>query len=82
MQKKLEKIKEIDCDRFKDQEKIGEGTYGTVFKAFDTKTNRVVALKRIKLDDAENGFPSTTLREISILKECSHKNVVRFERKI
>ena len=75
---KNEKIKELfEDERFQNFEKLGEGTYGTVYKAFDKKVNRIVALKKIKLDDTENGFPSTTLREISILKECSHNNVVR-----
>ena len=36
-----------------------------------------VALKRIKLDDDEEGVPSSALREICLLRELRHKNVVR-----
>lgn len=32
-------------------EKIGEGTYGTVFKARNKDGGEVVALKRVRLDD-------------------------------
>ena len=49
-------------------EKIGEGTYGTVFKAKNRETGEVVALKRVQLDDDDEGVPSSALREICILK--------------
>ncbi|XP_018669068.2 cyclin-dependent-like kinase 5 [Ciona intestinalis] len=58
-------------------EKIGEGTYGTVFKAKNRESGEVVALKRVQLDDDDEGVPSSALREICILKELKHKNVVR-----
>ena len=37
-------------DNFQKIEKIGEGTYGVVYKARDKKTGQVVALKKIRLD--------------------------------
>jgi serine/threonine protein kinase len=38
-------------ERFEKVEKIGEGTYGIVYKARDiTNSNRLVALKKIRLD--------------------------------
>ena len=40
-------------------------------------TSSPVALKRIKLDDDEEGVPSSALREICLLRELRHKNVVR-----
>jgi serine/threonine protein kinase len=55
---------------------VGEGTYGEVFKARCVKSDRIVALKRIKLDGEEEGIPSTAIREISLLKEMRHKNIV------
>ncbi|KAF3012201.1 hypothetical protein E8E14_008512 [Neopestalotiopsis sp. 37M] len=58
---------------------IEEGAYGWVARAKDLRTNRVVALKRLKLDDSPQnrvGLPETGLREIQILKDCSHRNVV------
>ena len=35
-------------ERFTHKEKIGEGAYGIVIKAFDRKRNTEVALKKIK----------------------------------
>jgi negative regulator of the PHO system len=50
--------------RYKKLEKIGEGTYATVYKAQDESTRQLVALKEIRLNPDE-GAPSTALREIS-----------------
>ena len=55
---------------------IGEGTYGVVYKALDLELNKLVAIKKIRLEDEEEGIPSTTLREIFALRECTHKNIV------
>lgn len=57
-------------------EKIGEGTYGVVYKARDRNTGQIVALKKIRLESEEEGVPSTAIREISVLKELQHENVV------
>ena len=57
-------------------EKIGEGTYGVVFKAREVESGRTIALKRIRLENDE-GVPSTAIREISLLKELRHNNIVR-----
>ena len=40
-------------------EKIGEGTYGVVFKGRNKKTNEIVAMKKIRLESEEEGVPST-----------------------
>ncbi|EAW24903.1 cyclin-dependent kinase [Aspergillus fischeri NRRL 181] len=59
-------------------EKIGEGTYGVVYKAREVNhPNRVVALKKIRLEAEDEGVPSTAIREISLLKEMKHPNVVQ-----
>jgi len=55
---------------------LGEGTYGVVYKAKDTETNEIVALKRIRLEVEDEGIPSTALREISLLRELDHPNIV------
>lgn len=62
---------------FDRREKIGEGTYGVVFKAIDTRCGTTVALKKIKNAAEEDGVPPTAIREVSILKELKHPNVVK-----
>ena len=62
---------------FQKLEKIGEGTYGVVYKALDRVTNQYVALKKIRLETESEGVPSTAIREISLLKELEHDNVVK-----
>ena len=65
-------------DEYERLEKIGEGTYGVVYKARNIRTNQIVALKRIRLDSDSEGVPSTAIREISFLKELSEDfNIVK-----
>jgi len=64
-------------DRYLKMEKVGEGTYGVVYKAKDLVTGDIVALKKIRLDAEDEGVPSTAIREISLLKELNHPNIVR-----
>lgn len=56
---------------------MGEGTYGVVYKAKDVYTGEIYALKKIRLEQEEEGVPSTAIREISLLKELNQDNVVR-----
>ncbi|KAK4242399.1 hypothetical protein C8A03DRAFT_40215 [Achaetomium macrosporum] len=57
---------------------IEEGAYGWVSRAKEMATGRVVALKRLKIDPKDRGgLPVTGLREIQILKDCDHRNVVK-----
>lgn len=53
------------------------GTYGLVYKARDKMTNQLVALKKIRLESEDEGTPSTAVREISILKQLQHPNIVQ-----
>jgi len=55
---------------------LGEGTYGKVYKAKCSQTGRSVALKKMKLEAEEEGVPSTAIREIALLKQLNHANVV------
>mmetsp|Transcript_691 Transcript_691/g.1836 ORF Transcript_691/g.1836 Transcript_691/m.1836 type:complete len:315 (-) Transcript_691:530-1474(-) len=61
-------------DQYEKLEKIGEGTYGKVYKAKDIASGKLVALKKTRLEMEEEGVPSTTLREISLLQMLSESN--------
>jgi serine/threonine protein kinase len=63
--------------RFNMLEKIGEGTYGMVYKAVCYNTGKRVAIKKIQIQYDDEGVPATALREISLLTEMNHINVVR-----
>lgn len=52
---------ENELEKYEIIDKIGEGIYGTVFKARDKKNKNLVALKKIKMDREEEGVPSTTI---------------------
>lgn len=69
-------LQRAQTERYERLEKLGEGTYGIVYKARDTSTGEIVALKKIRLENEEEGMPSTAMREISILKELNHVNIV------
>ncbi|RYQ95371.1 hypothetical protein Ahy_B08g090640 [Arachis hypogaea] len=58
-------------------EKIREGTYGVIYKARDRVTNETIALKKICLEQEDEGVPSIAFREISLLNEMQHRNIVR-----
>ncbi|XP_043493812.1 cyclin-dependent kinase 4-like isoform X1 [Polistes fuscatus] len=48
---------------------IGNGAYGTVYKARDSNTGQVVALKKVRVPLTTDGLPMSTVREISTLKQ-------------
>lgn len=54
------------------------GTYGVVYKGRHKATGQVVAMKKIRLESEEEGVPSTAVREVSLLQELKHPNVVRY----
>ncbi|XP_068633722.1 cyclin-dependent kinase 12 isoform X2 [Battus philenor] len=63
-------------DGFQVITQIGEGTYGQVYKAKDKNTGQLVALKKVRLENEKEGFPITAVREIKILRQLNHKNIV------
>lgn len=58
------------------------GTYGIVYKAVHKETKQPVALKKIRIETEDEGIPSTAIREMSLLKELRHPNIVWQEIKI
>lgn len=63
-------------ERYEALGKIGEGMYGVVYKARDCINGELLALKKIRLLDEDEGVPSTAIREISLLKDLTHPNIV------
>ena len=66
-----------ELEKYSKIEKVGEGTYGVVYKCKNKKSGDYVALKKIRLENEDEGIPSTAIREISILKQLKHQNIVR-----
>lgn len=64
------------ADRYLKREVLGEGTYGVVYKAIDTKTGQTVAIKKIRLGKHKEGVNFTALREIKLLKELKDPNII------
>nr|XP_056718871.1 cyclin-dependent kinase 10 [Euleptes europaea] len=70
------------CRSVKEFEKlnrIGEGTYGIVYRARDTLTDEIVALKKVRMDKEKDGIPISSLREITLLLKLQHPNIVELK---
>lgn len=59
-------------NRYEKLQVLGEGTYGKVYKVKDVLTEKIYAIKKIKIDKDDEGIPSTAMREIAILKHLNH----------
>ncbi|KAJ3431699.1 cyclin-dependent kinase 10 [Anaeramoeba flamelloides] len=62
--------------RYKKKAELGKGTYAVVYLAQDQKTNELVAIKKIRMSHAKDGLDLSAIRELKILQELSHPNVI------
>ncbi|KAK3011150.1 hypothetical protein RJ639_011094, partial [Escallonia herrerae] len=67
------------ADSFEKIDKIGQGTYSNVYKARDTITGKIVALKKVRFDNLERESVRFMAREIIILRRLDHPNVIKLE---
>ncbi|CEF65620.1 Cyclin-dependent kinase 1 [Strongyloides ratti] len=72
-------IHNCSLDDFINLEKVGEGTYGVVYKSKHKVTGTIFAIKKVRIGDDNEGVPQTTLREIAMLREVRHPNIVSLE---
>ena len=78
------KIKKIclnyrNVNEYEKLNRVGEGTYGVVYRARHMKTNKIVALKRVRMEEEKDGLPVSSLREINILLNIRHRNIVELK---
>lgn len=56
---------------------LGEGTYGKVYLArYKAKPSDRVAIKILSLRRRSDGIPATTIKEVSLLKDLKHDDVI------
>ena len=56
---------------------LGRGAYGFVYRGVHRQTGKEYAIKKTHIDNRNDGIPSTTIREIAILMELEHQNIVQ-----
>ncbi|OVA13404.1 Protein kinase domain [Macleaya cordata] len=69
----------LRADSFEKLEKIGQGTYSSVFRARDLDTGKIVALKKVRFDNFEPESVRFMAREIMILRRLDHPNIIKLE---
>ncbi|KAJ6706662.1 KINASE CDK9 putative-RELATED [Salix purpurea] len=67
------------ADSFEKLDKIGQGTYSSVYKARDLETNKMVALKKVRFANMDPESVRFMAREIILLRRLDHPNVMKLE---
>lgn len=73
---RLKKINEV----YQILDEVGHGTFGKVYKAVNILTKEFVAIKKLESEQAriiQDGFQITALREIKLLRQLNHPNIIR-----
>ncbi|XP_027369071.1 protein IMPAIRED IN BABA-INDUCED STERILITY 1-like [Abrus precatorius] len=69
----------LRADAFEKLDKIGQGTYSSVFRAKEIETGKIVALKKVRFDNFEPESVRFMAREIMILRRLDHPNIIKLE---
>ncbi|GMI73397.1 CDC2C [Hibiscus trionum] len=69
----------LQADAFEKLDKIGQGTYSSVFQAREVETGRMVALKKVRFDNSQPESIRFMAREIAILRRLDHPNIMKLE---
>ncbi|KAF2313584.1 hypothetical protein GH714_012263 [Hevea brasiliensis] len=69
----------LRADAFEKLEKIGQGTYSSVFRAREVETGKMFALKKVRFDNFQQESIRFMAREILILRRLDHPNVIKLE---
>ncbi|KAF4373174.1 hypothetical protein F8388_019356 [Cannabis sativa] len=67
------------AESFEKLDKIGQGTYSSVYKARDLETGKIVALKKVRFVNMDPESVRFMAREIHILRRLDHPNVMKLE---
>ena len=71
-------LKDDPTLKFELLQQLGQGSYGTVYRAVHYETNEIYAVKIIPLSKSEEESFAQIQREIGTLQNCRHPNIVQY----